>query len=245
MIERRFGMNRAENSGMELGLHACFDGIGDHQIGLARRKRVEDRRVVGPRDDRRFLKMSPVEAFIGASRIDDDAHAGLIDHSDSPVFRLVSAMRDRRLAARKDGVGEKPRLLAVEGDRDSPHCDVEAVRLQIGFERRPTRFNNFKPHAEGLRKARAHVDIEAFDLAGGVSERERFVVLGQADAKNAAAYDRVEARGGVRMGETNEGSHGQADVGGQSQLVYALVARSIGDASSRTATPLRSGDGGG
>src|ERR1700677_1949383 len=59
MIERRFGMNRAENSGMELGLHACFDGIGDHQIGLARRKRVEDRRVFGPRDDRCFLKMSP------------------------------------------------------------------------------------------------------------------------------------------------------------------------------------------
>jgi hypothetical protein len=43
--------------------------------------------------------MSPVEALVGFSRIDDHVDAGLIDRRDPSVFRFVSAVRDRRLAA--------------------------------------------------------------------------------------------------------------------------------------------------
>jgi hypothetical protein len=43
--------------------------------------------------------MSPIEAIVGSSWIDDHVHAGLIDRRDRSVFRFVSAMRDGRLAA--------------------------------------------------------------------------------------------------------------------------------------------------
>jgi hypothetical protein len=94
------------------------------------------------------------------------------------------------LPLEKDWVGEQPHFLAIKGDGDPTHRDVEAVRLQIGFERRPTRLHDIKLHAERLRKAHRHVDID-FDLPGRVNEGERPVVLGQADAKSAAAHDRV------------------------------------------------------
>jgi hypothetical protein len=62
-----------------------------------------------------------------------------------------------------------------------------------------------------LRKAHRHVHVDAFDLAGGVSERERPVVLGQTDAKSSASHDRVEARVCLGVGRTNDG--GQEHVG--------------------------------
>ena len=84
--------------------------------------------------------------------------------------------------------------------------------FQIGFEGRPTRLDDIQLHAERLRKAHRHVHIDAFDLAGSVSERERPVVLGQADAKSPACHDRVEARGCLGVGgRTTEG--GQEHVG--------------------------------
>jgi hypothetical protein len=86
---------------MQFRLHSRFHSVGDHQIPFALDQRVEDRGVVAPLDDRRFLEMSPVEPFVGSSGIDDHAHAGLIDRRDRTVFRFVAAMRDRRLAARK------------------------------------------------------------------------------------------------------------------------------------------------
>jgi len=49
-----------------------------------------------------------------------------------------------------------------------------------------------------------------FDLAGSVSERERPIVLGQADAKSSGSHNRVEARGRLGFGETNEGGQKQA-----------------------------------
>ena len=82
--------------------------------------------------------------------------------------------------------------------------------LQIGFEGRPTRLHNFQLHAERLRKAHRHVHVDAFDLAGSVSERERPVVLGQTHAKNASSNDRVEARGCLGVGGTDEGGQKQA-----------------------------------
>jgi hypothetical protein len=82
--------------------------------------------------------------------------------------------------------------------------------LQIGFERRPTRLHDFQLYAERLRKAHRHVDIDAFDLAGGVSEGERPVVLGQADAKNASSNDLVEASGRLGSGKTHEDDQKQA-----------------------------------
>lgn len=48
---------------MQFRLRSCFDGVGDHQVRFALGQRIEDRGVVAPRDDRRFLKMSPVEAL--------------------------------------------------------------------------------------------------------------------------------------------------------------------------------------
>ena len=92
-----------------------------------------------------------------------------------------------------------------ESDGDPTHRDVETVRLQIGLERRPTRLHNFQPDAERLRKAHRHVDVDAFDLAGSVSEGERPVVLGQADAKSATSHDRVEAGRCLRVSGANEG----------------------------------------
>jgi hypothetical protein len=98
MVERRIRMDRAQDSGMQFRLHSRFDGVGDHKIRFAFDQRIEDRGIVAPQDDRRFLKMSPVEALVGSPRIDDHVHAGLIDRRDRAKFRFVAAMRDRRLA---------------------------------------------------------------------------------------------------------------------------------------------------
>ena len=84
---------------MQFRLHSRFHGVGDHQIRFALDQLIKDRGVVAPWHDCRSLKMSPVEALVGSSRIDDYAHPGLVDRRDRCVFRLVSAMRDRRLAA--------------------------------------------------------------------------------------------------------------------------------------------------
>ena len=107
-------------------------------------------------------------------------------------------------------MGEQSYSLAIEGDGDATHRDVEAVCLQIGFEGRPTRLDDVQLHAERLRKAHRHVHIDAFDLAGSVSEGERPVVLGQTDAKSPARHDRVEARGCLGPGGTNEGGQKRA-----------------------------------
>ena len=75
---------------------------------------------------------------------------------------------------------------------------------------RPTRLDDIQLHAERLRKAHRHVHVDAFDLAGSVSERERPAVLGQANAKSSGSHDRVEARGCLGVGETNQGGQKQA-----------------------------------
>ena len=110
------------------------------------------------------------------------------------------------LPLEKTGLEKQSYFLAIEGDGDATHRDVEAVCLQIGFEGRPTRLHNFQPHAERLRKAHSHVHIDAFDVAGSVSERERSVVLDQANAKSSTSHDRVEARRGLRVSGANEGA---------------------------------------
>jgi len=48
--------------------------------------------------------------------------------------------------------------------------------------------------------------VDALDLAGSISERERTVVLGQTDAKNPVSYNCVEARGGLGADGTNQGN---------------------------------------
>jgi hypothetical protein len=62
-------------------------------------QRVEDGCVVRPRNYRRFLQVRPIEALVGASWIDDDAHCRLIDLRQSFVPGLVPAMGDRSLSA--------------------------------------------------------------------------------------------------------------------------------------------------
>ena len=83
---------------MQFRLHSRFHGVRDHQIRFALDHRVEDRGIVASLDDRRFLEMSPVEALVGSSKIDDNVHTGLIDRRKGFVFRFVAAMRNRRLA---------------------------------------------------------------------------------------------------------------------------------------------------
>jgi hypothetical protein len=67
MVEGRVRMDWAQDAGMQFRLHSCFHGVCDHQIRFALDQRVEDRGVVAPRDDCRFLKMRPVEALVGSS----------------------------------------------------------------------------------------------------------------------------------------------------------------------------------
>ena len=55
MIERRIRMDRAQDARMQLRLNSCFHSVGDHQIRFPLDQRVEDRGVVAPLDDRRFL----------------------------------------------------------------------------------------------------------------------------------------------------------------------------------------------
>ena len=55
MVERRVRMDRAQEPGMQFRLHSRFHGVGDHQIRFALDQRVEDRGVVAPLYDRRFL----------------------------------------------------------------------------------------------------------------------------------------------------------------------------------------------
>jgi hypothetical protein len=71
MVERRIRMDRAQGARMQLRLNSCFHSVGDHQIRFSLDQRVENRGVVTPWDDRRFLEMSPVEALVGSSWIDD------------------------------------------------------------------------------------------------------------------------------------------------------------------------------
>jgi hypothetical protein len=113
--------------------------------------------------------------------------------------------------------GEQSYFLAIEGDGDPTHRDVEAVCLQTGFEGRPTRLHNFQPHAERLRKAHRHVHVDTFDRAGSVSERERPLVLGQTDAKRATSHDRIKARG-CRHGRDQRGWRGGRRQKGQKEI---------------------------
>jgi hypothetical protein len=87
MVERRVGMHGAEHVGMQLCLQPGLDRIGDHQIGFAFRQGVEDGRIIGPDDDRRRSQMRPGEPLVGAARIEDDAHARLVDLRQGLVFR--------------------------------------------------------------------------------------------------------------------------------------------------------------
>jgi hypothetical protein len=93
---------------MQFRLNSRFHGVSDHQVCFALDQGVEDRGVVAPGDDRRFLEMGPIEALVGTTRIDDDADARLIDRRDRPVFRLVAAMCDRCLAPEKTGLENNP-----------------------------------------------------------------------------------------------------------------------------------------
>jgi hypothetical protein len=92
-----------------------------------------------------------------------------------------------------------------------PPIAMSKLFVSRSDEGRPTRLHNLEPHAERLCKAHRHVHVDAFDLAGSVSERERPVVLGQTDAKSATSHDRVEARRCLRVNGANEG--GQDHVG--------------------------------
>ena len=55
MVERRVRMDWAQDARMQFRLNSCFHSVGDHQIRFALDQRVEDRGVVAPLDDRRFL----------------------------------------------------------------------------------------------------------------------------------------------------------------------------------------------
>jgi hypothetical protein len=55
MVERRVRMDGAEDARVPFRLHSLFHSVGDHQIRFALNQRVEDRGVVSPLDDRRFL----------------------------------------------------------------------------------------------------------------------------------------------------------------------------------------------
>jgi hypothetical protein len=99
MVERRTRMDGAQDTRMQFRLHSRFHGVCDHQIRFALDQRIEDRGVVAPLDDRRSLEMSPVEALISPSRIDDHLYAALVDRRDRLVFLFVATMRDWCFAA--------------------------------------------------------------------------------------------------------------------------------------------------
>ena len=92
-------MDGAEDARMQFRLHSRFHSVGDHEIRFALDEGIEDRGVVAPLNDRRFLEMSPVEALVGPSRIDDHLYAALVDRRDRFIFLFVATARDRRLAA--------------------------------------------------------------------------------------------------------------------------------------------------
>ena len=54
-VERRVRMDRAEDARMQFRLHSRFHSVGDHEIRFALSQRVEDRGVVAPLEDCRFL----------------------------------------------------------------------------------------------------------------------------------------------------------------------------------------------
>jgi hypothetical protein len=55
MVERRVRMDGTQDARMQFRLNSCFHSVGDHQIRFALGQRVEDRGVVAPLDDHRFL----------------------------------------------------------------------------------------------------------------------------------------------------------------------------------------------
>lgn len=110
MVERRVRMHGAEYARMQVCLQPGLDRIGDHQIGLSLGQRVEDGCVVLPRNYRRFLQMRLIEALVGASWIDDDAHCRLIDLRQGFVPGLLPAMGDRVLPLENTGAENNPAL---------------------------------------------------------------------------------------------------------------------------------------
>ncbi len=137
-------------------------------------------------------------------------HIGLIDRRDRPVFRFIAVMRVGVLPFEKTGLESIPTFRAVEGDRDPFHRNVKAVRLQIGFEGRPTRLHNFQLHGQRLRDTHRHVDIDAFASCRKPQRMRRDGSPRSDHAKNASSNDRVETRGRLDVGATDEGDQKQA-----------------------------------
>ncbi|MFZ0604390.1 MAG: hypothetical protein WAN05_24035 [Roseiarcus sp.] len=110
---------------MQFRLRSCFDGVGDHQVRFALGQRIEDRGVVAPRDDRRFLKMSPVEAL--AQPLLASPPPKPVKPPTKPVAPPPNHRHRRRdrVEARCLGVSE-----TNEGGRSKPARRPEANRME-------------------------------------------------------------------------------------------------------------------
>ena len=75
-VERLVGMDGAEDVGMQLLLEAGLRGVGDHHVGVALRQLIEDRQIVGVKDNVRGVEVGSVEALVRAARVGDDSNPG-------------------------------------------------------------------------------------------------------------------------------------------------------------------------
>ena len=184
----------------------------DHDVAPAFGDEARDLEVLVMGRDFGAGEVGEHEGLVGAARILDDAHVGLVEVVERPELVLHLHVNERDLAERRVGGQEVGGERASGTAGDAAHGHVEPVVLEVGRHLLPGGRDELDLPAVDLGHRLDDVNVVA-RVAGILLHREWPVVARRADAKRVVLNDVVEsfARCGGNGAKGGEGCDGAGE----------------------------------
>ena len=184
----------------------------DHDVAPAFGDEARDLEVLVMGRDFGAGEVGEHEGLVGAARILDDAHVGLVEVVERPELVLHLHVNERDLAERRVGGQEVGDERASGTAGDAAHGHVEPVVLEVGRHLLPGGRDELDLPAVDLGHRLDDVNVVA-RVAGILLHREWPVVARRADAKRVVLNDVVEsfARCGGNGAKGGEGCDGAGE----------------------------------